>query len=246
MINSHTYIPKTILKAFSTQTNKVWSTFFIKLPVMKIKERNIERIGTLKNGYASDTEIIFNQKYESGIAALNKAVTKALRNKKENAFNNSDFDVDVIKNYFVFQMLRDEAAIRSLYPNLGAKKIQQLKNELVKKEASDSIIKETFNNHKLIICINPNGNLIGCNFPITITARSNHETLAMPISPYVLLILTNDFRTITPLRYVSKAHCEIDLNEAKLLNKQIVIVGKKKGLGYIFSKTYSVLEEALN
>lgn len=245
MIDSHVYIPRTILKAFATKNNSSWRAFYIKLPITTIKEGDINRVNTQSGEYDHRTENILNQEYESGIAALNIIVAKSLRNKNGCVFSNSNFNIDTIKKYFVFQMIRDEAIIRTIYPNLSAKDLRQLKNDLVQKEASDRIIEETFKGYGLIICVNPSGNLIGCNFPISIPAPDGQEIFAMPISPYILLVLTNDFQKALPLKYVQKAHCEIPSNFAKQLNSQIVIVGKKKGLGYIFSKDKKTLEEAL-
>lgn len=240
-VNSHVYIPKTILKNFSfpdKNGSKARFTSYIKLPYGKVHYGNIKNLNTQNGAYTSENEKILDTEYESYlgnlVANINKEIEKGKITKRL-------FDVAKVKKFFAYQAIRDDACMRNIALLSGTRKLDDnqifnMKNTLIRDESNINIVSRLFDKDALIVMINMEGYLFGSNYIVNMSDGDKHGSVGISLTPKIFLMLTEDYDARSELKATKFAWRNLDEADVLRINHTIFQIGHNRGSGIIISK----------
>lgn len=150
-INSHIFIPKSILNRFAKIDKKNRNIIkYIDCNDMKIKSSTTSSFNTQLGYYSKQNEKILCQESESKIGN----VIKKIQDIDDNTVLNEK-DIEYIFRYLSYQILRTEGFPKELNKRFGTNlNIKFIKNELIKEEVELNTLYNVIKNEDMHVIIN--------------------------------------------------------------------------------------------
>lgn len=183
-INSHIFIPKSILNRFAKIDEKNRKIIkYIDCNDMQIKSSTTASFNTQLGYYSKQNEKILSQESESKIGN----VIKKIQNIDDNTVLNEK-DIEYIFRYLSYQILRTEGFSKELNKRFGTNlNIKFIKNELIKEEVELNTLYNVTKNEDMHVIIN-NSNVkfvLPTNSMYTFNPNYNEYTWILILSPVI-------------------------------------------------------------
>ncbi len=171
-ISSHKYIAESILKRFSNNQSEI---NYYDFSDHTIKKEKISKFNTEYNHYSKNNEINLSKNAETNIGRL---ITKITESSNINQILLSDNDIECIKKYVSYQMLRDDGTMeylrkffidklknndhveikedekKFLLDFLTSSSTKELKNNFMELESLENIVLNAYKDYGVVIIIN--------------------------------------------------------------------------------------------
>lgn len=183
-INSHIFIPKSILNRFAKIDEKNRKIIkYIDCNDMQIKSSTTASFNTQLGYYSKENEKILSNESESKIGN----VIRKIQDIDDNTVLNEK-DVEYIFKYLSYQILRTEFFSRELNKRFGTNLNSKfIKNELIKEEVELNTLYNVIKNEDIHVIIN-NSNVkfvLPTNSMYTFNPNSNEYTWILVLSPNI-------------------------------------------------------------
>lgn len=262
MVKSHEYISKTILRNFSfSDGGNKRAVKYIKLPQTRIHHGDIKIFNTRLGAYTDENENIMSSEFETYLGDLSVKVRKELRT--THTLHAPDFNLDIIKKYFMYQCWRDDTFIQEIMydieryfespsakalKNFNQKDITEIKNFFIMEEFRRHYAGDVFADHELIIAIDPNAGLLGSNFVIGLKNDEWCSMGALALSPNILFVLVyqkklNKVNLVA--KYTHKVWKILETDQVAKINRQTIGLGQQIRFGYVISDSEEKLQQAI-
>lgn len=208
-INSHIFIPKSILNRFSKVDEKNRKIIrYIDCNDIQIKSSTTASFNTQLGYYSKENEKILSKESESKIGN----VIKKIQNIDDNTVI-SEKDIEYIFRYLSYQILRTEFFSRELNKRFGINlNIKFIKNELIKEEVELNTLYNVIKNEDMHVIIN-NSNVkfvLPTNSMYTFNPNSNEYIWILILSPVIAI-------SFMPQGTIKKLSNDKDCSKVKII-----------------------------
>ena len=246
-INSHIYVPKSILNRFAVRNeknNKI--IYYIDLENKQIKTASTKSFNTQLGYYHIYNEQILKNEAEDKIGEVIRKIEDSIEN-----VNLNEVDITLIKKFLVYQLIRTDYLAKKLQEieNLDDT-IQEIKNDNIFIESKLKILFKTFEKCDVEILINTSSSEFvltsNATYVIYENNNSNNDYMMVQVLSPKIAILFYKENTLKKLNINKKFQVIYESNSARIENLNLMalatsikgnakfIVGKENDIKNIY------------
>lgn len=238
-INSHIYIPKSILNRFAVRDERNYKIiYYIDLEEKKIKSSSTKSFNTQLGYYNIYNEKILKNEAEDMIGEVIQKIEDSIENV---SFNEND--INSIKNFFAYQLIRTDYSARKIQEiECLEDTIQKIKNDNIFIESKLEIFFKTFKKCDLEILINTSSSEFVLTNNATYVIYENNDVnndymMVQVLSPKIAILFykENTFRKFNINKKFQVIY-ESDSNKIKNLNLRALGTSIKGNAKFIVGK----------